>query len=759
MTTVTLPTSYQLTRPPHGDDELYQVVQSFWGVTIPRGKYCPHHQAPFDAFATAFFAREPQVLCLGSRGLSGKSQLMSVLGITMGVIWGTDVNIVGGSENQSQNVLEHIRRAWESPGAPRQMIKSDAVQKMVLTNNAIIRPLTASQKAVRGPHPPRLLLDEIDEMDYEIMESAKGQPMPQPNHVGAKIPQQTMMASTLQYAAGTMAQEMARFREEGLPLFEWCNAAGTMISTSDGDKEIENVRKGDLVLTSGGYRPILMTHDNGWKSCVTVTFASGRQLICTPNHEVWTTRGWVQAAALTVGADVGVHLVSVSSPVPACSSVPALAAQLVTVGQHSAGQGQVMSVLADGLLVQEAPHPLVIRRLGRGLQMAGVNAHPHSAQVVEHQTILDGPMYQGVDEAVSEDALPLPVDGQPAVPVAVSSSSQWPDDALVGVGDNQQMIAEGDLVVNVSHGATLLHVYDLTVDERHEYVANGMVVHNCYKDTMWAKDGWLDEEFVEQKKREVSKERWRVEYELGEPSIGNRAIDSEAVEKMFSLECPVATKQDRDFEQFIYEAPRSDCDYVIAADWAQAVDWTVITVWEVTSSPIRCVYYVRMHRRPYPTMVGWFNKLQKAYNAQGIHDATGLGRVVSDMMDSRVRNFVMAGRERDDMLSEFVSGVERGQLTAPKIPSFYREVLYASVDDLYSRGKEFHLPDSFCSAALAWKLVSHRFPAVNPWASPKHEGNWMAKQVEQNTEHLHISSSWVEGEVRTKDDGDVFSLT
>jgi len=497
-----LPPSYQLTRPPHGDDELYQVVQSFWGVTIPRGKYCPHHQPPFDAFATAFFAREPQVLCLGSRGLSGKSQLMSVLGITMGVIWGTDVNIVGGSENQSQNVLEHIRRAWESPGAPRQMIKSDAVQKMVLTNNAIIRPLTASQKAVRGPHPPRLLLDEIDEMDYEIMESAKGQPMPQPNHVGAKIPQQTMMASTLQYADGTMMKEMNRFREEGLPMYEW-----------------------------------------------------------------------------------------------------------------------------------------------------------------------------------------------------------------------------------------------------------------CYKDTMWAKDGWLDEEFVEQKKREVSKERWRVEYELGEPSIGNRAIDSEAVEKMFSLECPPAVKQDRDFEQFIYEEPRTDADYVIAADWAQAVDWTVITVWEVTSSPIRCVYYVRMHRRPYPTMVGWFNKLQKAYNAQGIHDATGLGRVVSDMMDSRVRNFVMAGRERDDMLSEFVSGVERGQITAPRIPSFYREVLYASVDDLYSRGKEFHLPDSFCSAALAWKLVSHRFPAVNPWASPKHEGNWMAKQVEQNTDHLHISSSWVEGEVRVKDDGDVFSLT
>ena len=45
-------------------------------------------------------------------------------------------------------------------------------------------PLTASQKSVRGPHPPSLLLDEIDEMDLEIFDAALGQPMPQENWQG-----------------------------------------------------------------------------------------------------------------------------------------------------------------------------------------------------------------------------------------------------------------------------------------------------------------------------------------------------------------------------------------------------------------------------------------------------------------------------------------------------------------------------------------------------------------------------------------------
>jgi len=503
--TLTIPTNYQLTRPPRNDDELYQLVTALWGVTIPRGKHCPHHQAPFEAFSTAFFAREPQVLVRGSRGLSGKTQMMSCLGLTQAVVLGADNNIVGGSEMQALNALEHMKRMWDYENAPAYMIKNNQTSRIKLHNNAVIRPLTASEKSVRGPHPQRLLLDEIDEMEENILESAKGQPMPQNNWLGVRIPQQTTMVSTLQYADGTMMKEMARFEDEGLPVMEW-----------------------------------------------------------------------------------------------------------------------------------------------------------------------------------------------------------------------------------------------------------------CYLDTMYAKDGWLDEEFVQQKKREVSRERWRVEYELGEPSIGNRAFDSEMVEKTFSLTAPkTPIKENREWEEWEYEGPLNDRDYVIAADWAQAVDKTVITVWDVTYSPIRMVYYVRFNRRPYPVMVGKFNTLQKRYNADGIHDATGLGRVVADLIDGTVRNFIMAGRERDDMLSEFVTGVENNKIRAPRIGSMYREHLYCSVEDLYAKGKDFHLPDSVCSAALAWKLVSHKWPVVAPVGTPKADITWMSRAIDHNTEFLDGKNAWrPEGEVSSTETEDIsWSLT
>lgn len=498
--------SLYLERGPKNEEELYWLVQALWDHRIPRHKVCPDHDAPFDAFATSYFNREPQILIHGSRGLSGKSRLLSILGLTIAAVKGSDVNILGGSLNQSQNIHDTMRDAWESKNAPKYLVKDEGASLIRLRNKAKIRPLTASQKTVRGPHPPTLLLDEIDEMDQAIFDAAKGQPMPQENWMGEIIPAHTAMSSTWQYPDKTFASEYARFKEEGLPIFTW-----------------------------------------------------------------------------------------------------------------------------------------------------------------------------------------------------------------------------------------------------------------CYKDTSNPVDGWLDPAFVEQKRREIPAEMWRVEYELGEPSIGNRAFDAEAVERMFSLPMPTkdeTVKVAKDFEQYRFEDYRIDSDYVIAADWAKEMDFTVITVWNVTHLPMRMVYYVRMRRQPYPVMIKYFNELMRKYQAHGIHDATGLGNVVADYLDSRARGFLMTGAQRDNMLSEYVNAVENDKVRAPQINSMYTAHKYCSVEMMYSRGKEFHLPDEVCSGALAWKAVSGRAFAAAPSVLPNSEDpNWMQKQIENNTATDRKTPWNTDYDVKRKDsDLDAFSF-
>jgi hypothetical protein len=444
--------SFVLGRLPETDDELWWTVRKMWDVTIPRHT-CgnPDHTPPFEAFANAYFNRGGSItLWHGSRGLSGKSFMLSILGITKAFLLGADVNMLGGSLSQSQNLHIHMRNAINSDNSPRYMIETESQTLIKLTNKSNIRPLTASQKTVRGPHPPFLILDEIDEMDLDILDAALGQPMPQKNYLGDIIKPYTVMCSTWQNPEGTFTEIRRRFEERGLPIVQWC------------------------------YQ---------------------------------------------------------------CSANPI--------------------------------------------------------------------------------------------------------------------------------------------------------------------DGWLTQETIDAKKQEIPAEMWRTEYELGEPSIGNRAFNPEAVEAMFSLPFePLTEKVSKDFEEYTFKPYERDGYYVAAADWGKEQDYTVITVWRSDRDPLELVYYMRVNRRPYPQMIGWFNDAINRFSADAIHDGTGLGNVVSDYVDVRARGFTMTGEKRAALLTEYVNAVEKGRLVAPRIKSAYLAHKYAQVGDLYSNSQAFHLPDDVSSFSLGFRLMS-----------------------------------------------------
>jgi hypothetical protein len=137
-------------------------------------------------------------------------------------------------------------------------------------------------------------------------------------------------------------------------------------------------------------------------------------------------------------------------------------------------------------------------------------------------------------------------------------------------------------------------------------------------------------------------------------------------------------------------------------------------------APHKLVYYLRVNRRPYPMMIDWFNKAIEAYHAEAIHDATGLGNVVNDYIDTRARKFIMAGEKRNNMLTEYVGAVERGYFEFPRIFSLHAAHKYCRTGDLYSGAhKDFHLPDEVCSLALAWNIGKKYSGYGNPVAVPK----------------------------------------
>lgn len=200
------------------EDELQMFVEKAFGIRIPDTVVCPQHTTPWRAFADAYFARSRVAVWKASRGFGGKTFLLALLAAVEAATLGANVNVLGGSGEQSSRVLVHSQTLWSHPAAPRDLLRGEVKRETRFVSGNTIQALMASQASVRGPHPQRLRLDEVDEMDISILDAALGQPMEADTGVAV----QTVLSSTHQYADGTMTEILRRATDKGWPVYEWC---------------------------------------------------------------------------------------------------------------------------------------------------------------------------------------------------------------------------------------------------------------------------------------------------------------------------------------------------------------------------------------------------------------------------------------------------------------------------------------------------------------------------------------------------------
>lgn len=195
---------------PQTDDELKHFLRETCGVVIPDTSVCANHCTPFRAFSDAYFARYPVTVWKASRGFGGKSFLLALLGHVEALTLSAEVAILGGSGEQSLGVMRYLQ---QFTGGTQEQTQ----RQSLYTSGGKIRAQMASSTSVRGPHPQRLRLDEVDEMELEILDAAMGQPIGT-----AAVAKQTVMSSTHHYPDQTFTEILRRASDNGWPLMEWC---------------------------------------------------------------------------------------------------------------------------------------------------------------------------------------------------------------------------------------------------------------------------------------------------------------------------------------------------------------------------------------------------------------------------------------------------------------------------------------------------------------------------------------------------------
>lgn len=211
-------------------EQLREWLLEHLGVEFPTKACCPEHTAPWDAFCEAYFATAPIAVWKGSRGFAGKSFMLATLSLTEAATKGAAVMVLGGSAEQSENVVRYTDAMVDSPLFPTHLLEAREVRghrqrrqsgltksRITLSNGGKLLASAASTRAARGPHDPRLRIDEADELNLVVLDAALGQTMAKPG-----VPAQTVISSTHHYPDGTMTEVLARAKEKSWPVREWC---------------------------------------------------------------------------------------------------------------------------------------------------------------------------------------------------------------------------------------------------------------------------------------------------------------------------------------------------------------------------------------------------------------------------------------------------------------------------------------------------------------------------------------------------------
>ncbi|WP_422932056.1 hypothetical protein [Singulisphaera sp. PoT] len=200
---------------------LWDWVYAYTGIRIARTPVCKAHQPPFEFFAKQWFDQPNLMLVLGARG-SGKSFLEAILThmeSRFNPRLGT--RILGGSKAQSLQIYDaltmSVRDGNGSLGSDcdsiRKLLKTEAEYR----NGSNVSILAASSTSVRGPHVPRLRLDEVDEIDDEIRQASMGMCMAKGGHRAS-----VSLTSTWHRLGGPMQGLLDRGRSGEFPTYTCC---------------------------------------------------------------------------------------------------------------------------------------------------------------------------------------------------------------------------------------------------------------------------------------------------------------------------------------------------------------------------------------------------------------------------------------------------------------------------------------------------------------------------------------------------------
>ena len=283
-------------------------------------------------------------------------------------------------------------------------------------------------------------------------------------------------------------------------------AVGTLIETATGPRPIETIQPGDLVYTAGGLRPVIASWNHGIRPLWRLTTQRGHTLTLTPDHKVWTPRGWTRLDHLAAGSNIATWNGTVTAGSYSATDTGHVASRSTADQRHCSCTGQCGNTTTDRSptggtsTTSTASKTTTASRTSRPATLLPTtlttarSLHPSGTQPAaanRRRTLSQSSNVNGVTRTLRGNGAPGSVqngvgdDSSGILPRPSECGHASCAAAISTVHPGPPLLLVPDRVATISPGNAEGPVWDLTVAGEHAFVADGIYVANCL--------AWLEE--------------------------------------------------------------------------------------------------------------------------------------------------------------------------------------------------------------------------------------------------------------------------
>ena len=217
----------RFTRPPATDEELKEFIEIAFGIVVCTKVVEPGHKPPFQFLADCFFERVDFALAFANRN-GGKTICVAVLNV-LDMLFKSNCEIAsaGAVKDQAKKAYAYFQAFLEQQWfkdfctryerkVGRRFVQKEIQEETVFGNRSVQQILTATSKGLRSPHPHKARIDEIDEIEWSILQTGLSM-----TRSSRGIRAQNVFTSTRQHLDGSMQRLLEEAKERGISVYEW----------------------------------------------------------------------------------------------------------------------------------------------------------------------------------------------------------------------------------------------------------------------------------------------------------------------------------------------------------------------------------------------------------------------------------------------------------------------------------------------------------------------------------------------------------